>query len=251
MRQNRRKHEEHEEHVDESWLIPYADLLTLLLALFVVLFATATIDQEKYNAVMEALHESMTGEVVPVEVLPYPPQTELPSNPPPPTEEETDPMAGMNSLYRAINAYVSDNGLSDYVAIEQLGDKVMITLSNDVWFASGSKNVTAEMRDKIPVIARILRENQDESRPFEIVVAGHTDNVPIVSIPNYSNWDLSVDRAVEFLRLLLKDSGMDPAHFSARGYGEMQPVATNDTPDGRQQNRRVEVLISQFSEEED
>ncbi len=235
------KHRDHEEHMDESWLIPYADLLTLLLALFIVLFASSTVDKEKYNAVMEAMHEAFgpppafQSQVLDPAAMPYPQITE-------PDQETGD--SSLDSLYSAISDYVVANDLQETVSIRKEGQNVLLTLTNDIWFDSGSKEVSDVMLEKVTVIAQILRENHKAERPFEIVVGGHTDNVPTY-IEGYTNWQLSVDRAVEFLRLLIQDSGMDPACFSARGYGESHPIASNATAQGRQKNRRVEVLISQ------
>jgi chemotaxis protein MotB len=97
------------------------------------------------------------------------------------------------------------------------------------------------------VLADMLRENQNPDRPFEVIVSGHTDNQPISNARYPSNWYLSVQRAVNFLNILLDNgqTGLAPQYFSTRGYGEYEPIASNDTVDGRMQNRRVELLISQ------
>ena len=101
------------------------------------------------------------------------------------------------------------------------------------------------MEDKAHRLAELLYDNENPEHPFEVIVAGHTDNVPI-NTPQYpSNWYLSVQRAVNFLVEMLNGSELDPTHFSSRGYGEYMPVASNDTEEGRQQNRRVELLVSE------
>jgi chemotaxis protein MotB len=240
-----KKHQPHEEHVDESWLIPYADLLTLLLALFIVLFATATPDQEKYNAMIQALYQAFNGRLPAaadgVDAV-FPDgaaQAELGDD-----GSEDGAGKGIDSLKAALDQYVQDNAMENMVSVELSGDNILITLKNDVCFEPGSKQVTAEMKVEIGILGQILKENQNEERPFEIIVAGHTDNVP-TNTPGYTNWDLSVDRALECLRLFISDAGLNPEYFSVRGYGELQPVADNGTVDGRLRNRRVEVLISQ------
>jgi len=256
-----KKHPPHEEHADESWLVPYADLLTLLLALFIVLFATATPDESKYEEVIQALYQAFGGQI-PDTVAEIPDDFEIfiPTNPdgtPKPTEptdDTTNPDGtggegdgtgkGIGSLMTALDEYVHANNLESSVSVDPLGENILVTLKNDVCFESGSKQVTNDMKAKLSILAQILRENQDAEFPFEIIVAGHTDNVPMKT-PGYTNWDLSVDRALECMRLLINDTGLDPAHFSVRGYGELQPVDTNDTAEGRLRNRRVEVLISQ------
>jgi chemotaxis protein MotB len=246
--------------MDESWLIPYADLLTLLLALFIVLFATSSLDQAKYNAIKEALYEAFNGELpqggtgqgkIPDDILlPYPGAGlpgQIPSEEPDPSAEPSGVGDGgpLGNLYTSMTEYVHANELENTVAVEFNGENVLITLKNDLWFESGSAEVTSTMREKAAILAQILKENQNEENPFEIIVAGHTDNRPI-NTPRYpSNLDLSLDRAAEVHRFLLKASGLSPAYFSSRGYGEEQPIASNDTVEGRAKNRRVELLISQ------
>ena len=79
--------------------------------------------------------------------------------------------------------------------------------------------------------------------PRNIIISGHTDNVPIKNARYESNWELSVMRAVEFMKIILKNEKLDPRWFSAKGFGEFQPVATNETAEGKTRNRRVEILI--------
>ena len=79
--------------------------------------------------------------------------------------------------------------------------------------------------------------------PRNVVITGHTDNIPISGSKYSSNWELSVMRSVNFLKILVDKNTIDPLYFSAKGYGEFKPVASNDTVEGRAKNRRVEVLI--------
>ena len=79
--------------------------------------------------------------------------------------------------------------------------------------------------------------------PRNIIISGHTDNVPIKNSNFSSNWELSVMRAVNFMSVLIEEGNLDPKWFSAKGFGEFEPVADNDTPAGRSKNRRVEVLV--------
>jgi chemotaxis protein MotB len=251
LAKHKKGHESHEEHADESWLLPYSDMMTLLLALFVVMFAMSNVDKAKFNAVMEAMYTAFGGTVEegsPVAV-PYPEDAfTLNGNevvmPPAPTDGK-----GLSSLYLSLNEYVKDNGLSDSMSVMREGDKVLITLKNDVFFEPGSAELSQDMQNSAKQLATLLLENQDPVKPFDVIVAGHTDNVPI-NTPQYpSNWYLSVQRAVNFLVAIVTDTGLNPGQFSSRGYGEYMPVATNDTEEGRQQNRRVELLVSENVED--
>ncbi|MDR0569885.1 MAG: OmpA family protein [Clostridiales Family XIII bacterium] len=253
----------HEEHADESWLIPYADLLTLLLALFIVLFASSSVNEQKYNSMAQAFYTAFNGffsDVLSMGIggdgsgdmgnltLPYP-EAGLPDEQSA-AQANADQAAAeaaaaqLGNLYESISQYVSDNNLQNTIAVEFQGENVVVTLTNDIWFKSGSAEVSPAMIDQGKILARLIQANQTPQSPLEVIVAGHTDNVPSNSVQYPSNWYLSLARAVNFLVVLLDDKNLDPTHFSTRGYGEYMPVDVNSTPEGRQKNRRVELLIS-------
>jgi len=116
--------------------------------------------------------------------------------------------------------------------------RMLLELPNDVLFDSGRTDIKPAGRTTIADVAKVLRTMPD--RKFQ--VAGHTDNVRIQSARFPSNWELSTARAVEVTRLLV-DSGMDPKNLSAAGYGEFAPAESNDTPEGRAKNRRIEIAL--------
>ncbi|MDR0380588.1 MAG: OmpA family protein [Oscillospiraceae bacterium] len=243
----------HEEHADESWLIPYADLLTLLLALFIVLFAASSVNSDKYQAIMSAFQNELGGSgVLPGSdgVLPpgmLPPGSGIRPTPTPPSDNPDEPGDGggrLWPLFDSLQDYVDENHMGDNIEVAFTGQDVLITLKSDIWFSSGSAEITPNMREQAHMLAQLLRDNQKPEYPLDVIVAGHTDNVPIHSSQYPSNWHLSARRALNFLMALLEDSGLDPTHFSSRGYGEYAPLAANNTPEGRQRNRRVELLVS-------
>ncbi|MDR1472843.1 MAG: OmpA family protein [Synergistaceae bacterium] len=253
----KRKKEPHEEHADESWLIPYSDLMTLLLALFIVLFASSTVQEEKFRAVMGSLSHAFgvsEGSGV-IEMFPEGGLIPMDLNvllPPPPRrteEEDNDNGSGvftkqMDNLYASLRRYVSDNSLEGTIGLEFNGENMLITLKSDIWFQSGSAAVTRDMVNQARTLAALLRDNQDAEHPLAIIVTGHTDNVPIRTSRYPSNWYLSMERAFNFLVVLLENTELNPGLFSARGYGEYQPIGDNSTPEGRQLNRRVELVVS-------
>jgi chemotaxis protein MotB len=107
-----------------------------------------------------------------------------------------------------------------------------------VLFDSGIAEVRPSDRQLAKEISQLLMET-----PKNIIISGHTDNVPIRNSRFESNWDLSVMRAVNFMKVLLENKKLNPALFSAKGYGEYKPIASNSTESGRLKNRRVEILI--------
>ena len=251
--------EEPEERTD-GWMTTYADMVTLLMTFFVLMFAISNVDQQKgllffgglsrgglsmeqYIDIVDRFGPS--GEDDPFgDLYPYP----YPSH-----EPDTDPDDGsgdeagneaLTDLYNIISGYISDMGLGEQIGLEFTGEYLLLTLASDIWFISGSADVTAEMRERAQELGQLLYAAYSEEHPFEIVVAGHTDNVPVNTVRFPSNWHVSVARAVNFLEILIDASGLEAQFFYARGCGEERPIADNDTAEGRQRNRRVEVMVS-------
>lgn len=242
-----------EDHADEGWLLPYSDMMTLLLALFIVMFATSSVDKAQFNSMMESMYTAFGGttEVGSPVPLPYP-DAGLPNQPIPSASalEELLHSGGqgeknLDSLFSSLSQYVTENGLEKSIQVTRKGEKVLFTIKNDIFFPSASAELSPAMREQTRVLATLLKENQNPEQPFYVVVVGHTDNVPIHTAQYPSNWHLSTQRALNFSTAMLEDTQLDARYFSIRGSGEYEPVASNDTAAGRQQNRRVEVLISQ------
>ena len=122
------------------------------------------------------------------------------------------------------------------VSIEK--GRIVINLPDNVLFKTGHANVNEEGQKVLKEIANVLKEFKD--RRFQ--VEGHTDNVPIKSARYPSNWELSTARALNVVHLMVEE-GMDPKNISAAGYGEFQPRADNETPEGRKLNRRIEIIM--------
>jgi chemotaxis protein MotB len=124
------------------------------------------------------------------------------------------------------------------LAVAIVRGRMVIQLPQDVLFSSGSATLGAEGRRTLTEVGRVLAELDD--RTFQ--VEGHTDNVPISTAQFPSNWELSSARALSVVRVLI-DAGVQPASLSGAGYGEYQPVASNDDRDGRRLNRRIEIVM--------
>jgi len=255
---------EQEERTD-GWMATYADMVTLLLTFFVLMFALSNVDNEKAELFLFAMsRDGITAEQFWEirdrydfddrdgsewdDMFPTPGRTDDDGN-----EDEGESAAekALGALAAAIENYIQVEGLEHELAVSFNGDFLMLTLSNDVWFDSGSAAVSTIMRDRANVIGQLLAANILIAEPFEIIVAGHTDNVPIGgallnTFP--TNWHLSNARATNFLEMLIASSGLEPFHFYTRSCGEFRPIQPNDTPEGRQANRRVEVMISRATE---
>ncbi|WP_210364115.1 flagellar motor protein MotB [Bacillus sp. REN3] len=246
MSKRRKKKKHHDEHMDESWLIPYADLLTLLLALFIVLFAMSSVDAVKFQMLSKAFNDVFTGGTGVFEFQSPMPEGQMES----PEEQQKDVKRNdkdaaakdqeeLQALQQKVNGYINDKRLTDKLETSLTDEGLLVMIRDNVLFESGR----AEVRPQDVKIANEISDLLIMNPPRNIIISGHTDNVPIKTARYDSNWELSVMRAVEFMKIILKNDKLDPRWFSAKGFGEFQPVATNATEEGKARNRRVEILI--------
>ncbi|GGH40574.1 flagellar motor protein MotB [Paenibacillus segetis] len=247
MSKKSKRHQDHEEHADESWLLPYSDLMTLLLAMFIVLFGMSSVDSQKFQEMSEAFNSVLTGGKGVLDHNSMINQNENSGI----TEDVTKALnkkmsdlkrqeeENLEALKKRLDKYIDQNGLTDQLDTKLNQSQLMITISDIALFPSGEAEVKPEARVLAKAIAKMLEEFPD----YEVFVSGHTDNIPISTNQFRDNWDLSSVRALNFMKILLLDDKLDPKLFIATGNGEYRPVASNDTSAGRAQNRRVEVSI--------
>ena len=242
----RKKHhaEHHEEHTDESWLVPYADILTLLLALFIVLFASADANSAKFTQMAQSLSAAFSGSpsvfdnntsLSPEADASKPNQSR--------TENEKEQAHLKETLQlldvkKELDKYIQKNNLAGDLTTALTEDGLMIRIKDSALFTSGNADLRTESLRIGNEVAGMLAP-----LPQKVVISGHTDNVPINTREFPSNWELSSKRAINFMKFLLSQGALKPERFSAIGYGEYRPVAANDTVEGHSKNRRVEVLI--------
>lgn len=243
-KKNRAAH--HEEHIDETWLIPYADLLTLLLALFIVLFASSQVDQKKFDQVAESFHAafSNSGNAAAIldknnSLLEIKAEQNLEDTQTRKKDkEQTAETAKLMELKKDLDQYINKHSLTKKLHTVLSEDGLLIRIKDSALFPSGSADLIPESRQFGLEIAKML-----VNMPQKVIISGHTDNVPISNSQFPSNWELSSIRAINFMKYLLSKQPLSPERFSAIGYGEYRPIALNNTDEGRAQNRRVEILI--------
>lgn len=240
MAKRAKKHKKEHEEIPEAWLLPYSDLLTLLLALFIVLFASSTVDNQKLHelsSVFNAVFDGGKG------VMDYPSDT-MPNEP---KSDETS----KNSAYLEDQKSLSKikGNVDDFIAVNELekqfetkltDEGLLVTIRDSVLFDPGKAVVKSEYEKTARELSKLLVFDPKRS----VVITGYTDNVPMHTAEFSSNWELSVMRAVNFLKLIVdQNPKLDSSFFSAKGYGENNPIASNNSDEGRSKNRRVEVLI--------
>ena len=256
MAGRRKKKEHHEEHPDERWLVTFADMLVLLLALFIVLYALGDMDPRKAEPFAQSVRQStgqvFTGGQAIMETGGQADTSELQQQPPSPSlqaelvasaqpaskeavEQEEDQL---QELKMRIDAAAADDGLREKVETEISKDGLTVRLlSDDLMFDSGSAELKARSGKIIGRIAQLMRLQGS----YRIRVSGHTDSVP-VSGRYPSNWELSTARASAVVRALARNK-VAPARMEAAGKAHLAPVGSNKTSRGRSKNRRVEILI--------
>ncbi|MFP5417646.1 MAG: flagellar motor protein MotD [Gammaproteobacteria bacterium] len=238
MRRRRRIVIDHENH--ERWLISFADFVTLLFAFFVVMYGISAVNETKYRVLASSLGSAF-GNTSPREV----PVPQLPNQTLPPDvqqrtlkqqqaiEEQTHMTEVASNLLDVMAPLVKEGK----VRVTQSRRGVSIEINANVLFAEGRAVLEPQSLTVLRAVAQRLR-----NEPFNIEITGHTDTIPISNSVFASNWELSAMRATSVVRLLA-DNGIAPARLFAIGREASQPIAPNDTAEGRARNRRVELMI--------
>lgn len=242
--------EEKEKENSERWLLTYSDMITLLLALFIMLFTMSNVDAGKYGAVAEQLGISFglgssggvpygVSEGVNEEVSKNMEDSE-PSATPSQKVDLSEVAAGdktRDDLQQMLSILVQSQDLQSDVTIKLEARGTVVSFQEVMLFDSGSATISEAGREVITKVAGII-----ESVDNYISVEGSTDNVPMSSGQFASNWELASQRAINVTKLLIAD-GVDTSRISATSYGEYRPVAENDTAENKALNRRVDIVF--------
>jgi chemotaxis protein MotB len=257
MSRRKRSHA-HANH--ERWLVSYADFITLLFAFFVVLYASAQVDQRKVGKLALAIQVAFqemgvfpdSTTQVPMnanEPMPFATvqaianakhSTELGRVVPSPNGslDAVSEQADLSSLQTELQKALQPEINLHTIALHRETEGLVISLREFGFFDSGSAALKPTAMSALDRIASIL-----SARKCAVRLEGHTDNIPIHTAQVASNWELSTARSTELVRLLVQRYNFAPQRLSAAGYAQYHPIASNDTPQGRAQNRRVDIVI--------
>ncbi|WP_315074702.1 flagellar motor protein MotB [uncultured Clostridium sp.] len=236
-----KKKQHHEEHVDEAWLLPYSDMLTLLLALFIVMFAMGQTDKSKFQAMAKEFSVIFAGGSAMMNnsgdsaVIPTGSPTEdqaIKSD----SELEEDKMT---EVKKQLEQEIQQEGYADKIKVELNGDGLDIAIQDVVLFNSGEADV---LQNVSPLLSKISDMLQGLDNKIKVV--GHTDNVPISNSKFRSNWDLSAMRAINVMNFMTTTGKVAQDRMSIQAYGDQMPKYSNDTEEGRAKNRRVEIVVA-------
>ncbi|MBN1626636.1 MAG: OmpA family protein [Deltaproteobacteria bacterium] len=229
---NRKKSEEEKENL-ERWLLTYADLITLLLAFFVMLYVFSKQDTKKYDAMTMQLKAIFSGGTGVVDEGGRTGSHTIESATEGPSDIEIRRL-----LEKQIKGLVQAEGLQENISIITDERGIVIRIMDRAFYDTGKADLKVNARSTLDSIAPVIK-----TVPNEIRIEGHTDNVPISTIEFRSNWELSVRRATEVVKYLVENGGISPKRISAAGYAEYRPVAENDTEVNRALNRRIEIIV--------
>lgn len=263
-RGRRRRHTDGAGHENEErWLLTYADMITLLLALFVVLFAISSVNVSKVKMLQQSLRDAFNGKVmsggeailqtansVSVRTLETQPRLvpQTPSIGQPDSAAARAALAArreedeLQRLKRMLDAFAVAHGFKAQVeTVVTRRGLVVRLLTDNVLFDSGLADIKPQGLPLLAEVATLLGVD----RVHPIVIEGHTDDVPIATAQFASNWELSTARASAVVRWLI-GRRLPPRRFSAAGYAALHPLGSNGTSAGRARNRRVEVVLQRL-----
>ena len=230
------------------WVIIFADMVTLLMVFFILLFAIGTVEQEKWRQIKESLREALGADSVEelgtrqgLDVVKQV-QTQVDEQ----TVHAVDEVGAMvnremEDIISEVEEFVFKNKLSGEVRVSSDERGAVITISDVVLFPAGSAEMTLEGRKTLSQVFEVLQQFN-----YDVKIEGHTDNTPIHTLRYPSNWELSASRASEVAHMLI-DDGFPPERLSVEGFAEFRPKVPNTSVKNRGINRRIEVVYQRGS----
>lgn len=221
-----------------SWMNTYADMVTLLLTFFILLYSMSSVDSSKFNMLVTAF--SSDGESSDIVII----RGEATGDEQKgiPLEEGSLSEDDMEGIFQLLQEAIGSQGLEDSVQVAMGDGEVLVRFMDNMLFEPNSSTLLAKDREILGFIGDALKSVQDSTSSITIV--GHTAAIP--DNPDYEVSDrlLSAERANRVLVYFEDEVGIDGSKLFATAYGKWKPIASNDTPEGMQKNRRVEILVS-------
>ncbi|MGI6776906.1 MAG: flagellar motor protein MotB [Acetivibrionales bacterium] len=258
---NRRVRKTEEPEEGASWMTTYSDLVTLLLTFFVMLFSMATIDAQKFEQIAYSLRTAFQSNAAGDEfnvnsgkdlVKLFEENTAIDVED---SEYNNEPTAmkgeqevidtarrveaqKLEKVIEELEEEISRHNLGNFVKVIEEKHMVILRIDSVILFDLGKADIKTSGRDILEKLGNMLNELDND-----IVVQGHTDNLPIDTFLFPSNWELSTKRATNVVRFLIETCDLDPSKLTATGNAEFRPIRPNDTEENRQKNRRIDIVI--------
>ncbi|MCW7753568.1 OmpA family protein [Desulfobotulus sp. H1] len=237
MREKRGSDDFLQEDDGPGWIVTYADLVTLLLVFFVLLYSISSLNMERFKQAFESIRISLGQDLTTLGIIEVMEVPELDRR-----ELTVEEIFGQRSREEAIvediNAFIAERNVGDHITVQILNNKIVVRIRGTILFESGSEQLTGQAAPILEQIVHIFRAYPE----YNINIRGHTDDVPIATLRFPSNWELSAFRATTVLKYLI-DKGISPFRLTATGYGSLLPLRPNTTDENRAINRRVEFVL--------
>ena len=220
-----------------SWLIVFADMMTLLLVFFILLYTLSSFETGKYKTAVSKIKTQLKNNS---ELTAFVELMELPETLD--TQIIIEDITGLRSrkenLIQDINKFADKGGKTNVIATHVLKGKIIVRIKGKALFKSSKAEINKNALPMLDEIVKVLFDYPE----YNINIKGHTDDIPISTEKFPSNWELSAVRATSILKHLIK-RGIKPERLTATGYGKILPLIANDTEEHRAINRRVEFVL--------
>ncbi len=264
MSRRKKKQLKNNANNESDWMTTYSDMVTLLLTFFIMLFSMATIDKFKFEEIAASLRSAFMSEgggetfesnrgkeiiniydelnavdkMVSLVNDSYEDAGEIDEE----TTEISDSIEyNIEDIREEIEEAISEMGLNEYVKVIERKEFLILRFDSVILFDLSKADIRESAKEVLKKLGNILNRLDNE-----IIVQGHTDNLPINTTQFPSNWELSTRRATNVVHFFIEYCGVKPSKLTATGNGEFKPVKPNDTPENRQENRRIDIVISKL-----
>jgi chemotaxis protein MotB len=245
----RRRQQKNQDKGAPRWMVTFSDLMTLILVFFILLFSMSVVDATKFRAVAESFQQRAIFDFYP-SLIPFENPAEDISVKRDPSDDVNDPFNDvrkkekdndydLDQLFQEVQEFLQENELNDVISATRDDRGVVLILQERTLFESGEAQILDGAKPFLTKVGTLL-----ETIPNLVKVEGHTDSRPISTFRYPSNWELSGARASSVIRYFTEINDLDPYRFLAVGYGDTRPVVPNTNDTNLQKNRRVVIVIS-------
>ncbi len=219
------------------WMVTFGDLMSLLLCFFVLLLSFSEMDRQKFRRIAGSMEKAF-GIQRKKNILDVPKGEKIIGRY---FDQDVITLKIKEEIVKEIRQEVIErfSGVKDLIQVDVVNNEVVIRLMGETTFDSGKAEIKRQMIPLLQKIGLLIEDTEGE-----IIVSGHTDNVPIRGGPYRNNLVLSMARAASVAEFLLYRTSIEPQRIATMGFGEYRPMESNDTPEGRKKNRRVEIVLS-------
>ncbi|MDD7794592.1 OmpA/MotB family protein [Clostridium sp. 'White wine YQ'] len=223
----------------DEWLGTFSHTIMIILIFFILLFSFSSVSENKLKGVSEAFKDIVNGGGTTIlSTNQGTPESDKGSTSKVTTEEDTSSVNTNKQMLNKVNDLIKQNNLGSVTEVKSDKRGIIIELKDTIFFESEKADLIPDSKNVLDKLSTLLSSINNE-----IIIEGHTDNVPINNYKFSSNWELSSIRAVNIVRYFTEVKKLEPSRFQASGYGEFRPLVDNSTPENRAKNRRVNILI--------